>query len=191
MKPPLIRNPSDDPARPRWTETLRDGSQVLIRPLARTDRDAERAFIEALSPESRRYRFLGSIGHPSEALLDELMRVDQVHRIAFVAVVPEGAKECLVGVGRYTTDRDARHAECAVTVADAWQDKGLGTALMRHLIDVAKAHGITRLHSTDSADNLRMRDLARFLGFHLRADPSDPGQVVYELALQEAHPSDG
>ena len=47
----LTRNPSDAPDQPRWTETLRDGSQVVVRPLAQADREAERAFIEELSPE--------------------------------------------------------------------------------------------------------------------------------------------
>lgn len=180
---PLVQAPSATPGHPRWTETLRDRTQVLIRPLANTDREAERAFIEGLSPQSRHYRFLCTISHPSEALLDVLTHVDQVHKVAFAAVVPEGAQERIVGVSRYTTDRDPRHAECTVTVADDWQDLGLGTALMRHLVEVAKAHGVTHLRSTDAADNLRMRDLARFLGFHARVDPGDASQVIYELVL--------
>ena len=179
----LVRAPSQDPAHPRWTETLRDRTQVVIRPLAPTDRDAERVFIEDLSPESRHYRFLCTISHPTEALLDVLTHVDQVHKVAFAAVVPEGAHERIVGVSRYTTDRDARHAECTVTVADDWQQIGLGTALMRHLIEVAKAHGVTHLRSVDAADNLRMRDLAHFLGCHVRVDPADASQVIYELVL--------
>jgi GNAT superfamily N-acetyltransferase len=177
------RTPSEDPARPRWVETLRDQSQVVIRPLAQTDREAERAFLESLSPESRHYRFLCTIGQPTEQLLDVLTHVDQVHKVAFAAVVPDGAHERIVGVSRYTTDRDQRHVETAVTVADEWQDKGLGTALMRHLIEVARARGVTHMRSIDAADNLRMRDLARFLGFHVRIDPSDASQVIYELVL--------
>ena len=177
------RNPSDVPDQPRWTETLRDRSQVVIRPLLQTDREAERAFIEELSAESRHFRFLCTIGHPTEALLDTLTHVDQVHKVAFAAVVPEGAHERIVGVSRYTTDHDQKHAECAVTVADEWQEIGLGTALMRHLIEFAKAHGVTHLRSVDAADNLRMRDLAHFLGFHVRVDPSDASQVIYELVL--------
>jgi GNAT superfamily N-acetyltransferase len=179
----LTRNPSDAPDQPRWTETLRDGSQVVVRPLAQADREAERAFIEGLSPESRHFRFLCTIGHPTEALLDTLTHVDQLHKVAFAAVVPEGAHERIVGVSRYTTDRDPRHAECAVTVADEWQDKGLGTALMRHLIEFAKAHGVVHMRSVDAADNLRMRDLARFLGFHVRVDASDASQVIYDLVI--------
>ena len=39
------------------TETLPDGSRVVIRPIRPTDVELERRFIEALSPEARRYRF--------------------------------------------------------------------------------------------------------------------------------------
>jgi GNAT superfamily N-acetyltransferase len=179
----VLRNPSDAPDQPRWAETLRDGSQVVVRPLLQTDREAERTFIESLSPESRHFRFLCTIGHPSEALLDTLTHVDQVHKVAFAAVVHEDAHERIVGVSRYTTERDQRHAECAVTVADEWQDKGLGTALMRHLIDFARARGVIHMRSVDSAHNLGMRALARFFGFHVRVDPSDASQVIYELLL--------
>ena len=43
------------PDHPRWTETLRDQSQVVIRPVRNEDAAAERTFIESLSPQSRRY----------------------------------------------------------------------------------------------------------------------------------------
>lgn len=178
---PLGQVPSADPTRPRWMETLRDRSQVLIRPLAPTDRAAELAFVEGLTEEARRYRFLGTMDTASERLLDTLTEVDQVHDVAFAAVVPDDGHERIVGVSRYGLNGDG--CECAVTVSDDWQDKGLGTALMRHLIEVARARGMHRMYSVDSAENLRMRDLARFLGFHTRVDPDDPSQVIHELAL--------
>ena len=180
---PLIHRPSGDPAHPRWVETLHDRSQVVIRPLALADRNAERAFIEGLSAQARRYRFLASMDTPSERTLDALTDIDQVHDVAFAAVVPDGAHERIVGVSRYGTDRSGEHCESAVTVADEWQDKGLGTVLMRHLIDVARARGLRTMRSVDSAENLRMRDLARFLGFHTRVDPEDARQVIHELTL--------
>jgi len=185
---PLIPRPSQDPSEPRWIETLRDRTTVLVRPLAKTDREAERAFIEGLSAESRRFRFLGSIKAPSEHLLDRLTNVDQVHDVAFVAVVREGAGENIVGVARYGTDASGETCECAVTVDDEWHGRGLGTALMRHLIEVARARGIHRMESIDSAENVEMRDLARFLGFHTSTDPEDARQVIHRLDLAGSPP---
>lgn len=180
---PPVPHPAAGPDYPRWSETLRDRSRVLIRPITAQDRDAERAFIEGLSPESRRYRFLGQISHPSEALLAELTDIDYVHEVAFAAVVADNSHERIVGVGRYQADKDDTRCECAVAVSDAWQNKGLGTALMKHLIEVARERGMRRMYSIDSIDNTRMRDLAQYLGFETRADPDDASQVIHELEL--------
>ena len=57
-------------------ETLRDGSKVTIRPILKEDVELERKFIEGLSPQSRRYRFLYSIVTPTNALLKQLTEPD-------------------------------------------------------------------------------------------------------------------
>lgn len=168
---------------PRWSETLRDGSHVLIRPITLLDRDAERRFIEELSPEARRFRFLGEIARPSDSTIERLTDIDPASEAAFAAVVREDARERFVGVSRYSADAGGQRCECAVTVTDAWQERGLGTLLMRHLIEVARARGMRAMYSVDSAENVAMADLAHFLGFRTSADPGDRGQVVHELML--------
>jgi GNAT superfamily N-acetyltransferase len=168
---------------PRWSETLRDHSHVVIRPIAPQDREAERAFIEGLSPTSRHFRFLGQVCRPSERLLDQLTRNDAIHDVAFAAVAEEGARERIVGVSRYSTGPDGEDCECAVTVADDWQGKGLGTLLLKHLVDVARVRGIHRMYSIDLAENQRMTELAGDLGFNTRSDPDDASQVIHELIL--------
>lgn len=180
---PLVSRPSSGPEYPRWSETLRDHSHVLIRPITPQDKDAERAFIEGLSLQARRYRFLGQVRSPSEQLIEQFTNIDYVHEVAFVAVTPDDGRERIVGVSRYSTDESASECECAVTVSEEWQNKGLGTLLMRHLIDVARARGIRRMFSIDSAENVQMQDLARHLGFDTRIDPDDASQVIHELDL--------
>lgn len=180
---PLVFSPSTGPDYPRWSETLRDGRHVLIRPITPQDHAAERAFLEGLSMEARRFRFLGQMKCPSEALIDRLTDIDHVHEVAFAAVVADDSRERIVGVSRYSTDQEGTSCECAVTVSDEWQHHGLGTLLMRHLIEVARARGIRRMYSIDSAENVHMGDLARFLGFKTRVDPEDRTQVIHELTL--------
>jgi GNAT superfamily N-acetyltransferase len=183
MSTPLVFRPSAGPEYPRWSETLRDHSHVVIRPITPQDKAAERAFIEGLSLQARRYRFLGQVKTPSEALIEQFTNIDYVHEVAFVAVTPEDGHEQIVGVSRYSTDETGTMCECAVTVGDDWQNKGLGTLLMRHLIEVARARGIRRMVSIDSAENVRMQDLATYLGFDTRVDPDDASQVIHELTL--------
>lgn len=180
---PLVYRPSAGPEYPRWSETLHDQSHVLIRPITPQDKEAERAFIEGLSAEARRYRFLGAVRSPSEALIEQFTNIDYVHEVAFVAVTPDDGRQRIVGVSRYSTDQAGLNCECAVTVSDEWQNKGLGTLLMRHLIEVARARGIHKMTSVDSAENVQMLDLANHLGFHTRVDPDDATQVIHELEL--------
>ena len=171
------------PRYPRWTETLRDRTPVVIRPICPSDAEAERTFIDSLSPQSRRYRFLGEVHHPSAELIDRLTHLDYVHDVAFAAVVKDDAKEKFVGISRYSTSADGTACECAVTVLDAWQHKGLGVILMTHLIDVARSRGIKRMWSVDSAGNTAMSDLARFLGFERCRDREDATQVIHSMWL--------
>lgn len=176
--------PSESP----WLEVLRDGTHVLIRSICPQDRENERAFIEGLSSHARHYRFLGGTYHPSEAFLSRLTAIDPAREAAFIALDAGQANGSILGVSRFSADSTGERCECAVTVADHWQNKGLATALMRHLIDAARARGMRTMYSVDLAGNAAMNDLARHLGFSCRADPDDPSLVVHELELQPADP---
>lgn len=174
------------PDYPRWTEQLRDGSRVLIRPIRRQDAAAQKAFVAALSSPAPRYRFFGNTGHKSTELIERAALLDYRHEFALAAVVHDDARDAFVGVSRYSTTSDGVGCECAVSVADAWQNKGLGAILMKHLIDVAGCRGVHYMWSAASAENLAMADLARFLGFDHEVDPDDPSRVVYMLWLRPA-----
>lgn len=171
------------PDYPRWTETLADGSMILVRTISRLDAEREREFIEGLSAKARHNRFLGGLARPSDDFIERLTDIDYVNDVALVAVTQEQGKERIVGISRYATDRGKECCECAVVVADAWQDKGIGTVLMRRLIDVAKRRGLKVMESTDLAANTEMRELARFLGFTASSDPDDCRLVNYTLNL--------
>jgi GNAT superfamily N-acetyltransferase len=166
-----------------WHEVLRDGTRVLVRPIHKEDAALEREFIELLSARSKRLRFLGSIGAPSDTLIRQLTDIDFRREAAFAALLArEGAKH-LIGVSRFSLGADGKSCECAVTVADEWQHKGLGTLLMRHLIEVARERGVHEMASIDAADNAEMKNLAEYLGFTRRTDPQDPHQVIHSLRL--------
>ena len=137
-------------------EVLADGTQVLIQPVLDEDAAVECAFIDALSPQARRNQCLGQAKHPRDESLEQFTDLDYDHSMAFAAVVRDGTKDNIVGVSRYTATRDGTTCECAVTVLDDWQSRGLGSVLMRHLIDVAEYRGITRMWSMDSAAYVAM-----------------------------------
>ena len=105
------------------------------------------------------------------------------HDEAFVALADADERGAIVGVSRYAVGSDPLACEIAVTVLDAWQSQGLGTALMRRLIEAARERGLQRMVSLDFAENQEMAHLAHHLGFHSAPDPDDRTQVVHTLTL--------
>jgi GNAT superfamily N-acetyltransferase len=162
---------------------LSDGTPVLVRPLHPDDIELERGFIAALSPQARRYRFLQAMRSPSDALLRQMTIINPATDAAFVAVLGEGDQAREIGVARFSAPGGGEDCEFAVTVADEWQHKGLGTLLMRQLMEVAQARGITSMHSSDAADNSLMREFAQHLHFHHKPDPDDAKLVLYSVDL--------
>lgn len=182
--------PTANPAQPfgllegtHWIEHLRDETPVLIRPLRPEDRAREEELIRRLSPSARRFRFLGSFSQASPQLISQLMDIDYQHRMAFVALAHDNGELREVGVSRYSAAEGDTRCECAVTVADDWQHRGLAVVLMRHLIEVARKNGYKQMFSIDASDNEPMHSLASFLGFSRQVDPDEPGQVIHTLDL--------
>lgn len=167
-----------------WHEMLRGADRVLIRPIHAGDVEMERKFIEGLSPESRRFRFLETMNSPSDELLQKLTTINPLTDVAYVAVVGVGAGETEVGVARFSAQEDGEDCEFAVVVSDAWQNKGLGTLLMKYLIVAAQKLGIEKMHSNDLEDNNLMRKFTAHLHIAHKRDPDDTTQVLYSIDLR-------
>ena len=135
--------------------TLRDGSEALIRPIDASDRDGLEAAFERLSARSRRMRFLGYRKRLTDAELGYFTDVDHADHEALVATDTDGG--AIVGVARYVRSAvDHESAELAVTVADQWQNRGLGTALLARLADRAQEAGVRRFEGLVLVDNRPM-----------------------------------
>ena len=106
------------------------GEVVSIRPIRIADAQMEADFIRRLSAETKHYRFLGGVKELSPIELSRLCQVDGRHSMAFVATVRRDGVETEIGVSRYAPNSRSDAREIAVTVADEWQHKGLGTMLM-------------------------------------------------------------
>jgi len=130
---------------------------LQIRSLHEGDAGLLRAAFEALSGPSRYQRFL-AFAPLTETMARYLCRVDgsqHVARAAFTRGAPR-----LVGVARFIRDPvDRATAEVAVTIADPWQRRGLGTKLLLELAEVARSVGVTTLAAHTLADNQGIRRL--------------------------------
>ncbi len=159
---------------------LADGTQLTIRPVRPGDKPLLADAFDQLSDESRYRRFftpLRELGADQLAYLTELDHHD--HEALLALDVPDGA---CVGVARFV--RVAPEvAEPAVVVAEQWQHRGLGTALLERLADRARAEGITRFSAIVLAQN---RDAIRLLERLGNATREDDGDVLhFDIALPE------
>jgi GNAT superfamily N-acetyltransferase len=150
---------------------LADGSEITIRPIRAADRSRELAFLRGLSRESRYQRLLSSRNLlPGE--LSRLVVIDRSREQALVATtVADDGSDAQIGVARYVHDGEA--AEIAIVVADAFQRRGLGEALLSALIEEACADGIPTLYGIALFTNRGMLRLAQKLGFRLVHQPGD------------------
>ena len=159
------------------------GEAVTIRPIRITDAEMEADFVRRLSPQTKHYRFFGGIKELSPSEAAHACDVDGRHSMAFVATIRRDGRETEIGVSRYAPNSRSDVREIAVTVADEWQHKGLGTMLMKQLIQSAKSNGVKQLYSIELSDNEAMRALARDLHMSACGDPDDPHQTIYSLPL--------
>ena len=150
--------------------STKDGRSIRIRPIDAHDYAIEKTFIDGLSPETS-YRRLLSGRKPQP---DEIVRftdVDPAREEAWIGVAGDGDDEIMCGVARYV--RDGTTAEWAIVIADAWQGCGLGEALLRKVVDSARAAGVEVLSDVTFSTNGDMLRLARKLGFSMTRDARD------------------
>lgn len=149
---------ADDPfIKARTTDvTLRDGTTVTVRPIVADDRERLRLGFERLSPESRYRRFFSPVNRLSESMLRYLTEIDYVDHFAWVAETEVAREMRGVGVARFVRTGPTS-AEAAVTVADDFQGRGLGSLLFDALVLQALELGISCFEGDVLADNESMR----------------------------------
>ena len=153
---------------------LRDGTGILIRPIGPDDAEREQAFVRALSPESRYFRFLTTLRELPPDMLHRFTHPDFERELALVAATEE-AQSRVIGVARCVADPDKQGAEFALVIADEWQNRGIGTRLMHELMRAARAVGMRWLWGDVLVSNVKMLGLMNALGFQLQPVPGDPG----------------
>jgi acetyltransferase len=148
------------------------------------DAELERRFLDALSPESRYYRFMYRLDHLSTAMLARFTQIDYDREMALVAARDAGTvQERIIGVARYALNPDATSCEFALAVADEEQRHGIGRVLMLALFAAAAARGLTRMEGEVLAHNRKMLAFCRSLGFSLRHRLEEPDIVAVTRPL--------
>ena len=171
---------------PPWHEELRlrDGRELLIRPVRPDDAGPLREGFALLQPDEVRHRFLRQQAELTAQQADRLCRPDPRSEFALVAAEPLPPGEALVGaVARAARIADTKDAEFSILVSHFIAGQGLGRHLMRRIVRWARGKKFERLRGDVLADNQPMLALADSLGFKRTDGAGDPNLVRVVLDL--------
>lgn len=180
--------PPGYPAQCERSARTRDGFEYRIRPIRPDDLQREFEFVRGLSEEARYNRLMYAVHEPTEGLLKPLVNIDYRQHMALVAVADFDGAERILGVARYATDVAGSQHEFAVVVTDAWQGRGIATALLQDLFEYARSRGLRRLVGTVLPGNERMLALARRLGLRVGTSATDPSLITLSMNLGKIGP---
>jgi acetyltransferase len=170
------------------TWTTKDGATIAIRPIRPDDEPLMVDFHERLSERSVYFRYFHLLHLSQRTAHERLTRVCFIDYDRGMALVAErenakGVHE-LLGIGRLTRVHGANEAEMAVLVSDDFQARGLGTELLRRLIEIGRAEKFERITADILAENRGMQRICERLGFQLKYDVED-AMVKAELRLTQ------
>ena len=173
---------------PKKYETLwrlRDGREVLLRPIKPEDEPLWLEMFQNFSEESIRYRFFQIIKDTPHEVRVRYCNIDYDREIAIVAELTEGGRRKILGVVRVSLEPDRKNGEIAFIIADPWQGLGLGTKMVDHAIEICKDMGIETIYAIMLPDNVRALNLVKKMGFTLRYMEDDTTKGTLNLKEEE------
>ncbi|GMU84231.1 MAG: GNAT family N-acetyltransferase [Phycisphaerales bacterium] len=160
------------PLYPRQLETrarTRDGEEFLIRPIKPTDESLLKEMFYDLSRESIYQRFFATRKTMPHENLQLFCNIDYDHDMTLVASIRRGDVETIVGWAAYVHDPESQLADASFLVVDSWQGRGIGTALMRRLTEIAEARGILGFTAAVLTGNARMLRVFEKCGYPMQS----------------------
>jgi len=162
--------------------TIKNNIAVQLRPIRPDDAQAISTLVREMSAESRYFRFMHAINELSPQMVAQFTKLDYDRQMAIVATDDQQA---VIGVSRYIISSNRLVGEFAISVSDSWKGLGLASALMRLLIEHAKAQGLEKLRGDVLRNNKPMQGLMKSLGFYFKHSTDEPEVLLYEYPLQQ------
>ncbi len=165
---------------------MKDGTEITIRPIRPEDEPLMVKFHETLSDRTVYLRYFYSLSLGARVAHERLLRTcfgDYNREMALVGERkdPKTGEREILGVGRLSKLHADNEAEVAVLISDKYQGKGLGTELLRRIVQIARNEKISRVIGEMLRDNIAMQAMVKNAGFkvQMREDASVRG--VLEL----------
>ncbi|MEZ8084934.1 GNAT family N-acetyltransferase [Vibrio sp. 1S139] len=146
---------------------LKDGTEVLLRPILPEDEPLHADFINRVSKEDLYKRFFSDVGEFNHEALANFTQIDFDREIAFVVVRKEQGVPAIIGVSRALINPENTDAEFAILIRSDLKGVGLGRILLTKVIDYCRAKQTKQMSGMTMPTNRGMLTLAQKLGFEL------------------------
>jgi acetyltransferase len=142
-------------------------------------------FHKTLSERSVQLRYFGALSLEQRTMHERLRRVCFVDYDREIALVVErkgrDGHHQLLGVGRLIKEHGTGEAEFAILVGDPWQGKGLGTELLKSLVQIGRKERVQRIVGHIANENTMMKRVSQEVGFRLRRESDDVWRAEINL----------
>jgi acetyltransferase len=152
---------------------LKDGTDVILRPIKPEDEPLWLEMIASCSKESLYSRFRYFFQWQSHEVATRYCYIDYDREVAIVVEKSDGDKKQLLGVGRLIADPDHETVEYAILIVDSWQQKDLGNILTDYCLEIAESWKLKKIVAQTTTDNKRMITVFRKRGFKIEANSGD------------------
>ncbi len=151
--------------------TLEDKTEVLIRPIRPEDEPLMVQFHQTLSERSVYYRYFSPLKLSQRVEHERLMRMcfnDFDREIALVAELrTPSSKRAVIGVGRLSKVFGTNDAEFSIIISDQYQNKGLGTELLKRLVQIGRDEKLSKIKGGIIPENHEMQRICERVGFKI------------------------
>ena len=167
-------------------DVLNDSTEIFFRPVKPTDEPALSEMLYSLSPKSIRTRFMMHKKAFPHREVQQFTNIDYRHNVAIIGIVPDASHDQIVALAQYFQDPRSHGAEVALLVQDEWQRKGMGTALLAYITQIAKDRGVKYFYAKVLPNNKPMLTIFSSCGYEVKKTfDGDTYDITYDLTTAE------
>ncbi len=162
------------------------GCDLMLRAVKISDEPLLKDFFYSLSDQSIYRRFMSQRKDMPHERLQDFVIIDYTNEMIILAVKQDGEAEEVVGLGQYGIHPNSHTAEVALVVRDNYHSKGVGTALLSYLTELAKKEGLMGFTAEVLMENAPMMHLFDKMGFDIQRR-SEEGVIELRMGFRGGH----